>query len=254
MKARFGWVFASAILLGTIGTASAADMAVKAAPLPPVVAYNWTGFYVGGEIGGIWGQADANYVFPPPATFSNHASTGIGGGFVGFQYQWNRLVLGVEANGLGVFEQSLGRSFCNPVTSCAPGLAIGHRWQDGIFTAGGRIGLAAGMWMPYFTGGYAATRLYVPTFTPAIVGVAESFTQDRSGWYAGVGVDYALNRNWIIGVEYRHYDFGTARGVPTRITGVLNPADSLDTSLKADTVVGRVSYKFWSAGPIVAKY
>ena len=39
-------------------------------------------------------------------------------------------------------------------------------------------------------------------------------SQDRFGWYVGGGFDWAINTNWILGAEYRHYDFGSANGVP----------------------------------------
>ncbi|MGB6398078.1 MAG: hypothetical protein WBF73_20680, partial [Bradyrhizobium sp.] len=58
------------ILLGTLGLvalgmatpASAADMAVKAAPPPPIVApiYNWGGFYIGANGGGAWARQCLN--------------------------------------------------------------------------------------------------------------------------------------------------------------------------------------------------
>ena len=63
-------------LLGTVGLlalgmaapASAADMAVKARPLPPppVLApiYDWTGFYIGGNGG--WGQSNSCLNFFDP--------------------------------------------------------------------------------------------------------------------------------------------------------------------------------------------
>src|SRR5215471_16031561 len=72
----------------------------------------------------------------------------------------------------------------------------------------------------------------------------EQFSQTRSGWYAGAGVDWALNPNWVVGVEYRHYDFGTARGVPMLVGGGLDPANTTDVSLRADSVMARASYKF----------
>ena len=58
-------------LLGTVGLlalgmaapASAADMAVKAAPVPYVAPiYNWNGFYIGGNGG--WGQSPQLRGFP----------------------------------------------------------------------------------------------------------------------------------------------------------------------------------------------
>src|SRR5689334_19306937 len=57
MQARFGWALASAVLMGSIGSAYAADMAVKARPLPPAPVWNWTGFYVGVNAG--YGQNDS---------------------------------------------------------------------------------------------------------------------------------------------------------------------------------------------------
>lgn len=162
-------------------------------------------------------------------------------------------MLGVEANVLGLFEQDLGRSSCSPLGACAAGATIGNRWGDGIWTVGGRAGIAAGMWMPYVAGGYAATRVSNTGYNAAGA-IVESFSQDRSGWYAGVGVDYAFTPNWIAGLEYRHYDFATARGIPIIAGGVPVPADTTDLKVKADTVVARLSYKFGVAGPVVAKY
>jgi outer membrane immunogenic protein len=43
------------MLMGTIGTASAADMAVKAPP-PVMAVWSWTGFYIGGDVGGTWAR------------------------------------------------------------------------------------------------------------------------------------------------------------------------------------------------------
>src|SRR5215470_20061923 len=89
------------ILLGTVGLAAllagpamAADMRV-APPPPPVVYYDWSGAYVGGNIGGVWYQQ--NQHFPTPnavvpfaqsADFSTSGSDGIFGFHAGTQWQW----------------------------------------------------------------------------------------------------------------------------------------------------------------------
>ena len=57
MRRRLGWALASVISIGFsgLGGAMAADMAVKARPVaPPVMIYNWSGCYIGGNIGGGW--------------------------------------------------------------------------------------------------------------------------------------------------------------------------------------------------------
>jgi outer membrane immunogenic protein len=100
-----------AVLIGT--PALAADMPLKAPP-PPAPTYNWTGFYVGGNVGYGWSDPTVSFTpndvasldficnsfgFPtcPPATFSNHGA--LGGLQAGYNYQLNQSwVAGVEAD------------------------------------------------------------------------------------------------------------------------------------------------------------
>jgi outer membrane immunogenic protein len=256
MSRYFGWALAAAMATGHIGSALAADLPLKAKAPPPVVApvYNWSGFYVGGELGGLWARADGSFVNPPPATYSNKGSTGAGGGFIGVQYQWDKVVLGAEANVVALFSRNLGASSCTPLAACSAGTTIGNSLSSAVWSVGPRFGIAAGNWMPYATGGYAATRLSNTLFTAAGT-ILEGYRNDRSGWYAGAGVDWAYTRNWIFGVEYRHYDFGTSRGIPAlATTGALVPFDTTDVALRADSIVARASYKFDWAQPVVAKY
>jgi hypothetical protein len=101
MKARFGWALASAMLLGSIGSASAAYMAVK---VRPMVAHPciWCGFYVGG----VWSDGNADYGGDTtaggttdaiargqlPRSLSPHGTGFIGGGQAGFNQQRGRFV------------------------------------------------------------------------------------------------------------------------------------------------------------------
>src|SRR5215470_5412336 len=88
--------------LGTAGTASAADMAVKAPPPAPLpVIYNWSGFYIGANGG--WAQSHncVDFVFPG-GTFAagcRDRSGGVAGGQIGYRWQTNQFVFGVEAQG-----------------------------------------------------------------------------------------------------------------------------------------------------------
>src|SRR5271169_6897628 len=74
-------MLAGALLLNITGLAQAADMPLKALP-PPPPAFTWTGIYGGGYIGGLWAKTDSNFVFPPPSSWEQSASVGIGGGIV----------------------------------------------------------------------------------------------------------------------------------------------------------------------------
>ena len=117
-------VAGSALLTG-IMTASAADMTVKARPMPMAApAFSWTGFYVGANVGGAWtpngGGSDFAPLFPPfivlppavaiptviPGQLDVLAGGGrrsgvIGGGQIGYNWQVNQIVLGVEADAVG---------------------------------------------------------------------------------------------------------------------------------------------------------
>jgi len=127
MKLHLTWAVASAVSLGIggLGAATAADLAARPvykAP-PPVVAYNWTGCYIGGYVGGAVQSRGVNAVDPsstggvfPVGTFYNAPnanavngglfsydldSSVIGGGTLGCNWQGagSPFVVGVEAEG-----------------------------------------------------------------------------------------------------------------------------------------------------------
>ena len=76
MKKQIQWALASAFLIAGLGTASAADMAVKAAPMPPpAVVYDWTGWYIGLNVGGAIN--DSSYRLDPAGCFLT--GCGVGG-------------------------------------------------------------------------------------------------------------------------------------------------------------------------------
>src|SRR5215469_16861717 len=152
MKTRFGWGLASAILASGIGPAFAADMPLKAKALPPpVLAYNWTGCYVGGNVG--WNGSDNHdflrpsgaYLTPagalaPPNVNGTGALPGdlllvthnyntfdsgfTGGGQVGCNFQRNQWVFGIEGdiNGSSV-RNNISAAFA-AVPSVSPGFTI----------------------------------------------------------------------------------------------------------------------------------
>jgi opacity protein-like surface antigen len=64
MKRGFVGIAAVASLLTT--SALAADLPAKVytkAPPPPVVVYDWTGFYIGGNVGYSWGRSSTDLGF-----------------------------------------------------------------------------------------------------------------------------------------------------------------------------------------------
>jgi outer membrane immunogenic protein len=239
--------------------ALAADMPVKAAPpLPPPV-YSFTGMYFGGFAGGLWSSTNNTFVNPPPATISQSSRTGIGGGFIGAQAQWSNWLIGIEV-GAGVpFGRNFGSGTCVPLAACAAGFTTTETLKNEIFTAGGRVGFAWDRWLIYGSGGGAFTDFAQGTcVTAVVVCPAEAAAGTFKGYYVGGGFDVIAWSNWIVGFEFRHYQFDSQGWTPVTIPGnALNPLDAMVSQLKFDTAVFRLTYLFGTplaAPPVAAKY
>jgi outer membrane immunogenic protein len=243
---------AAALFAVTAASASAADMAVKAAytkapALAP--AYDWSGFYVGGDLGGQWSDIGVSRPLAPLAYGFRHDSVAVGG-HAGYQHQWGQFVLGVEGAYMAAFDQS-GQLATPAVSIFFPGgTGTATAKLRDIWSIGGRVGFAPNNWLFYGTGGYASGSF---AFDAASGAGSEHAAVRPDGFYVGGGVEYALAQNWILGVEYRHYEFDTKTTASTTINfgGFTEPV-KFDT--KTDVVMGRVSYKFNWASPVVARY
>jgi outer membrane immunogenic protein len=237
MKRQFGWALAATVLLGGVGTAFAADMPLKAPP--PAVLHDWTGWYVGVDVGGAWARDPFNHspfasttgtiVADPSDLAATTAAasptlkgSGVTGGlYAGYNWQRNRFVVGLEADGsvMNIGSNSSG-TFAFPST--LPGGAFGPPtvtfsalnsfhvdWQA---TFRGRAGLVVNDWLFYGTGGLAVAGIResqnVATGGSTLSQFSSSDT--RAGWVAGGGIERLLWKNWILRVEYLHADYGNA--------------------------------------------
>ncbi|MDP3547060.1 MAG: porin family protein, partial [Phreatobacter sp.] len=83
----------------TFGTgAQAADLGSPRMPIAAAVvapAFNWTGFYIGGQVG--YGWAHQGWLTPPALTVPWKSNGIFGGLHVGYNQQINMLVIGVQA-------------------------------------------------------------------------------------------------------------------------------------------------------------
>lgn len=203
MKIKGLFLASAAIVALPIGAAGAADlparMPVKAAPIAPLP-FNWTGFYVGANVGAIWSKSsavdDGTSGFAP---FPGDISTGVGilGGVqAGYNWQVSNFVLGVEGDiDLASVKRSIAINAAD--THNASLSALG--------TVRGRAGLAFDRFLPYVTGGVAFADLkneYVSTFP---------FTANRgssaTGWTVGGGLEYAFDNHWSAKAEYLYVKF-----------------------------------------------
>ena len=159
----------------------------------------WTGFYIGGHIGGAWRDNDT--VFGATTTNNGRDARFMGGGQVGFDYQfWNQWVVGFEAN------YSLLAS--NNDTVAFPGGFFLTDRTRGLFSATGRLGYAWGPALLYFKGGYAYRDQRTGFFGPGGVVVATTGNNNsRDGYTLGGGIEYMFMPNWSAKLEYQFYGF-----------------------------------------------
>lgn len=224
------------ILLGSVGLialaaalpASAADIRPRTyskAPVPAYVApiYDWTGFYIGGQVGGQWGN-DLNGLKPDGV---------VGGVHVGYNWQTGALVVGVESDfeGANVRDSSaLGGGLTE---------SFRNRWQGSVR---GRVGWAVSPQMLlYGTGGVAfAENLY--RVTDGLT--TDSWHGQQVGYTVGGGLEYMFAPAWSARAEYRYTAFGSKTNVGSLATVGTDP-DNHSVRLG-------VSYRW--GGPVISKY
>ena len=229
-----------------MGAASAADLAArpytKAPPLAPVAVYNWTGCYVGGNVG-----------VPLVSNFGSSEGTDvIGGAQIGCDYQFaGNFVIGAQ----GMFNFSDIRS--SHILPAFPTFFSETRTRD-VFTATGRVGyLFAPSVLGYVKGGGAWARIdttHFATVPPPTI-VSESATrQDRQGYTVGGGIEWMFAPGWSVFGEYNYMDFGRKNvGFVTGPLAVGIPS-VVSTPLEIQQATVGVNYKFNWGGPVVARY
>jgi opacity protein-like surface antigen len=199
--------------------------------------YDWTGFYVGGFVGGIMGNTGWTYLgatnLSLGSPFTSVANAGIfGGGTWGYNLQMGRWVAGFEMD-FGGSNARGGRS-----VPCPAGfLFTCESNTDWLSTVTGRLGYAFDRLMVYSKGGLAigsvsAASVWNPGVLainfggPVPAALAFRATDTAVGWTLGGGAEFALTQNWSSKAEAMYYDLGSATyqlDAPVRIsrTGVM---------------------------------
>jgi outer membrane immunogenic protein len=232
---------ATAILAGSIISASAADMPV--APPPPPV-YNWSGLYLGFGIG--VASPEAEWAFPNTTlTTTNHSwdDTRIQL-HAGYQYMfglgWGGIVLGVDLAAAFPLEDRIGESTCPILTRlCRTDFAS-------LFTVGGKLGFAIDRFMIYGAGGYALADVNTRHLVTATGVVLASHGELQDGWYFGGGVDWAAYTgsgiDLILGFEYKHIEFDAHRH--HLLNGLVDIGFTRDVTVTSDQFMAKATIKF----------
>jgi outer membrane immunogenic protein len=264
MSKRIVLIAAAAGTFIGLGAASAADLPAryaKAPIAPPVVTYNWTGCYIGGNVGGGWARTSQTQVGKVSGPFvgvvlnndfgAGEDSNVIGGVQVGCDYQFaGNWVVGVQ----GMFD--FGDISSRHNLTAFPGFYSIDRTKE-IFTGTARLGyLFTPAVLGYVKGGgaWARTDSAIRGTVPADF-LAETASADRSGWTVGGGLEWMFAPGWSVFGEYNYMDFGRrdVRYVLAPFPAV-GDADVVSTRLTVQQVLVGVNYKFNFGGPVVAKY
>jgi outer membrane immunogenic protein len=231
------FLLGAAALLAFAAPAAAADIAARPyakAPLPtvPATIYDWTGFYIGGHVGG---------AFAGNNSLEGNNSRFVGGVQGGFDYQFApNWVTGIEAEYSWMNRNNTGMTFPGGVT------VTDRENQLGSVT--GRIGYTWGPGLLYAKGGVA----FRDGNNVAVAGAPAAFATTgnrQDGWTVGAGLEYMFAPNWSAKAEYQYYNFGST-------TFTAGPAPIVGRRFTDDdhTVKVGVNYRFGWGGPVGPKY
>ena len=226
-------------------------------PAPPRH-MNWSGFYGGGQVG--YGASLMDFsksasritAFDPNNTFTapfgsvstwvslstDNARAPTYGGFVGYNWQFDDLILGFEANynhSTLLGSATATRCYDAVATNCSAAITLGDgNAYNAVVTANaamrisdyGTARLRAGWvndnWLPYAMVGLAVGRVEVSRYATATgtpvnpPGTGTPFTRTEGtinspmlawGYSAGLGVDFLLFPNVFVRAEYEYVSF-----------------------------------------------
>jgi outer membrane immunogenic protein len=292
MKRLLIGISAAASLLAT--GALAADLPVKASPVytkaPVYDVYDWTGFYVGGNVGYSWTNWDStmvggNSTFPgTPTLFSTTANPNVNGVVGGLQggYNWQfspKWVVGIEgdfnwtgerasdpANASLSFPSGIGTGICDahPICTTTITAATTNDWKLNWFsTLRARLGyVPEESWLIYATGGLAVGEMGFSTSATATATITNSIGQVFPGFPVTASSAFSQNATRV--------GYAVGGGVEKMLSKnwsvkveylyldwgsyTFLSGTGFDTNVKLHDNIVRVGVNYKFGGPVVAKY
>ena len=283
MKTSLLSVAAIGLAIST-GSSLAADLpSRKEAPPPiytaPAPVATWTGFYVGVNVGGGWSSNSSNdsylpyadttypigstpfrsgtpnlFFLPGGGTTASNTGGVVGGGQIGYNYQFNSFVIGAETdfqgtgitggnqgNYAGLYESPYRGSTTGVLTPLVTGNGgnLGLPWFG---TVRGRVGyLVMPTLLIYGTGGFA-------------YGGVDAFQRSNTstGWTAGGGLEWLFAPHWSAKIEYLYVDLASS-GIYGAYTG-WELGNNRHPELNVVRLGVNYLFNFAPSAPVVAKY
>jgi outer membrane immunogenic protein len=266
----------SSLMILAASPVLAADMAVKARPVvAPIVAYNWSGCYIGGFVGGATRERDYRVTdigsvgqggtFPlyDVAGTNPHAygsdSSFIGGGTLGCNWQGagSPFVVGIE--GEAGYLRLRGAAFQPTPAGIVPDVLSASKTGDWYAVAAGRLGYAVDRVLLYVKGGVAfydtsATIVDVSAAPPGVDTITAAGSKSQVTYAVGGGIEYAFTNNWTLKGEYLYLGRGDSYLACGRDANVAQTFCWNQEPSGIHTAKLGLNYKFGWGGPVVAKY
>lgn len=197
---------------------------------------DWTGVYLGVNAGYSFGGSDWSDSVTGTSSGSFGTSGFAFGGTLGANYQTGRLVFGVEAD--GDWTDASGFGTFTSTSLCAGGCLTNNSW---LATVRGRAGYAFDRFLVYGTGGAAFGNVQASFSNDPVSSATET------GWTAGAGVEFALDRHWSAKAEYLFVDLGN--GSCTTACAIANPngpplIPDVAVKFEESIVRGGINYRF----------
>jgi outer membrane immunogenic protein len=210
-------LLASTALCAVFASAASAAGAPIPPPPPGPAPFSWTGFYIGGNVGGLWSHdtvdASGGYDFGSSSITSDtrDPSGVVGGVQAGYNYQFQSFVVGAE----GDLDWSGAKSeFSYPGYFDFDSTAAASHSASLPFFADlrGRVGYAFDRFLPYVTGGVVFADVTNKLSDPGggIVIPVYPISLGRggaTGWTIGGGAEYAIDSHWSVKAEYLYMQF-----------------------------------------------
>jgi len=215
---------------------------------------NWSGLFVGATFGYGIGRDDGalnnpTFAFANAETFVLSPRGFQGGGILGYNWQFGRMVVGVDAD----YQGASGNGYLSCVVACnGVSATTVDQTEPWYSTVRGRLGYAAGPTLFYATAGLAfgGVKETINQMSLGAPPVAASFSHISSGFAVGGGIENKLDifgwlgPNWTTRTEYLYVDLGSVTD------GFFNPArggaQTLTSNLHEHVWRTVVSYKFGS--------
>jgi outer membrane immunogenic protein len=209
MRSRIATLLLASSAAVFVQSAGAADLPARPIYKSPaeIVAWNWTGPYVGGYVGVGVSKSRGHDPDGIPAGDLEHTGYGFtGGGVLGYNHQLGfgilgqKFVIGAEGD-IGYFDTS------NRVTDWNDDF-IHDAKTSWLATARARVGLTDGPNLNYVTGGFAAAHIK-DIIRSTVSGVEVSNSKIETGWVIGSGVETMLGGGWSAKSESLYINLGS---------------------------------------------